>query len=198
VKLHQSSALDAHIRSRKQKDPRLGKPIKDAAAHTFKVTDIGQVALGMELLAPVVEGPEMTAVVLSDVDLALYAGTPDEVRALVDRIRLPAKKAAPRKVAVKMVSLRVTKLLKEYGEIARKHGEAACIPPRPDIHARPFLRAMEEYRTGWAKGPAWSYAHGGLLPVLDDLILTLKRDEVGDEVVEEAVNLVCVGDVMGS
>jgi len=201
VKLHIDRDLDLYVWHRKQEDPRLGKPIKELAAHCFKKSGIDRIVVGMLTLAGIIDdGPEMTVVKLSDFEIGVFHGSPEDERDLLEKVQLPAKKPVPEKVAVKMVLLRVRNLMENHKQASLVAGQwpekdRPEVPPRLDVHSRPFRQAVLDYGAAFSK---IDRLHHYVRDSVKDLVSILDRDDVTDAAVEKALEVALVEEVMKS
>ena len=208
-----SSAIGTLISKRHEEEDgfmKLAKASANKAIHTGATHDI---LLGMRTLAELSGAQCQITVAESNVYFFVFLMPEDEAMKMVSSIVVPKKRAAPEKVAVKMILLRIRKIQMEVRKCNDRLTEDlkntfaaqsavqvhtnkdyfTSIPPLPLDGGRGVL--IEYINTVLANRNRTQYKTQQLQ--IDTLKL-LKREDMTDSVIDEALKIAQVEDVMES
>ncbi len=204
-RIRRSVELEKLVALRSQEDGVL-RLIKAAADQVVQSAHTDAVIAGMRSHEGIVSGPAVTLASCHQALLVFVCPEADAVRRIRE-VRRPERKAAPEKVAVKMVLLRIRKLqtaVREINEHVKSNVESAAAGNRllpqemtlymPAVPTEGGRDALTEYAASCMK-------HQGRRPEqghFQELKKVLARPEVTDQVVEDAMRISQVEEVMES
>ena len=202
-RIRRSLELENAILARAEEDGVL-KLVKASADQVVQSGDVDAVIVGMRVHEAVVRGPDVTLAACHQA-LLVFVCPEDEAVRRIQAIQAPQRRPAPEKVAVKMVILRIRKLQGQVKEInlsvqqniEHAAGQSRALPKEMTIF-------MPGVPTDGGRGALEGYlslcqTHGGRRPyekTLQDLRKVLGRPDVTDDVVEEAMNISKIEEVM--
>ncbi len=214
--IRSSRAVEKLILQRSGEDDRLLKLIKACPDATCPGADVASVLDGMRTHAELVPGPPMTLAVAHQVIL-VFVGDEESALARVAAVQAPPRKANPEKVAVKMVVLRFRKLrdyvkqlngyaserLRRYNDDMRawRAAPAGQAGPEP-VYYEDQCRSVPGVPTEGGRGAITEYVNTlrgrHVSDSIRDLRKVLSRQDISDAVIEEAMKVSQVEDVMES
>jgi hypothetical protein len=202
-RIRRSLELENAILARAEEDGVL-KLIKAAADQVIQSGDADAIVVGMRAHEAVVRGPDVTLAACHQA-LLIFVCPEDEAVRRIQAIQAPQRRPAPEKVAVKMVILRIRKLQEQVKEINRfVQGNIEQAAGQNKALPSELTTFMPGIPTDGGRGALEGYlslcqTHRGRRPyekTLQDLRKVLGRPDVTDDVVEEAMKVAQVEEVM--